>query len=215
MVGQSTSGALRTLAAKLVPPVLVLSIWMALLSWWTAGFTAFTTYSHTLYAAGPLPRAAPSFQIRDQFGVLRDTAAFRGSYLLLQFSYLSCGDVCPLTMAAFHQVHQAFRDRMPGELVLLTVSVDPARDTPDKLFDAWSRYGRPAGWHMAALASPLDEHIQADLERLGVWVSRRGDDDFNHPALAFLLDPDGQVVAVVRATADGRSILAALQENLQ
>jgi protein SCO1/2 len=191
----------------------MLLAWLVVLSWWTSGFTAFTTYSHTLREAGALPRAAPSFRIRDQFGVLRDTSEFRGRYVLLQFSYLSCGDVCPLAMADFHRLYSALRERTPAELVLLTVSFDPARDTTERLFDVWRHHGRPAGWTMASLASPLDEAIQADLRRLGAWVSRRDDSDFNHTAQAFLLDPEGQVVRVLDRPVKSEAMLAMLREN--
>jgi protein SCO1/2 len=193
---------------------LVLLAWLGVLSWWTAGFSAFTTYSHTLQAAGTLPRPAPAFHIRDQFGVLRDTTEFRGRYVLLQFAYLSCGDVCPLTMADFHRVQAGLRERMPDELVLLTVSFDPARDTTQRLFDTWRRHGRPAGWVMAALASPLDDDSQADLRRLGVWVSRRDDFDFNHAALAFLVDPEGRLVRVLQEPGESDRMVAALEERL-
>jgi protein SCO1 len=214
MDGKDTGGALRPLSARLVPPLLVLLAWVGLLFWWTAGFSAFTTYSHTLQAAGPLPRPAPSFRIRDQFGVSRDTADFQGRYVLLQFAYLNCGGVCPLAMADFRRIQAALRERMPAELVLLTVSFDPARDTPARLFDAWRRFGRPAGWLMAALASPLDDGIQADLRRLGVWVSRRDATDFNHSAQAFLLDPEGRVVAVLAMPGNSDRMVAELREWL-
>lgn len=200
--------------AKLIPPLLVLLAWLGVLSSWTAGFSAFTTYSHTLQAAGALPRAAPAFHIRDQFGVLHDTTDFRGRYVLLQFSYLSCGDVCPLTMADFHRVQTALRAHLPDELVLLTVSFDPARDTTQRLFDTWRHHGRPAGWVMAALASPLDDDSQADLRRLGVWVARRDESDFNHAALAFLLDPQGQVVRVLQEPGESDHMVAAVEERL-
>jgi len=179
---------------RIIPPLLIVVAWAGMLSWWTSGFSAFTTFSHTLKAAGPLPRPAPVFHIRDQFGAVHDTDDFGGSYVLLQFSYLSCGDVCPLSMADFQRVQAALQRSMPGELLLLSISFDPDRDTTQRLFDTWRYHGRPTGWYMAALDSPLDDNIQADLQRLGVWVSRRDDSLFNHSAQTFLVSPDGQVV---------------------
>lgn len=214
MDGRDTGGALRQLSARVVPPLAVLVLWAGVLSWWTTGFSAFTTYSHALQAAGPLPRPAPSFRIRDQFGVSHDTTEFRGGYVLLQFIYLSCSGVCPLAIADFHRVQTALEQRMPDELVLLTISFDPARDTTERLLDTWTLFGRPAGWYIAALATPLDDSIQAELSRLGVWVSRRDANDFNHSARAFLLDPAGQVVAVLDTSGDGARMVAALEDWL-
>ncbi len=214
MVSKDTGRKLKRLATRLVLPLLVLAIWVGVLSWWTSGFSAFTTYSHALRAAGPLPRPAPSFRIRDQFGVLRDTADFNGRHVLLQFSYLSCGDVCPLAMADFHRTHAALGSRMPDELVLLTVSFDPVRDTTERLALTWGLHGRPTGWYLAALAEPLDDRIQADLRRLGVWVSRRDDNLFNHSAQAFLLDPEGRVVRVFEGPGNSDRMVAAVEETL-
>ena len=198
----------------LVPPLLMLALWLGVLSWWTSGFSAFTTFSYTLKAAGPLPRATPRFDIRDQFGVARNLGDFRGRYVLLQFTYLSCGDVCPLAMADFYRVHEALAGRQAAELMLLTVSFDPRRDSTERLLASWQHYGRPADWTFAALTAPLDEQSQAELRRLGVWVSRRDGDLYNHSAQAFLIDTAGQVVQVFTGPGNSGAVIAALQERL-
>ena len=202
---------MRPLAKGSILPLLVLAAWLGVLAWWTSGFTAFTTFSNTLRAAGPLPRPAPVFEIRDQFGSVHETSEFHGRYVLLQFSYLHCGDVCPITMAETYRVHDALARSIPGELVLLTISFDPQRDTTERLLETWRHYGRPAGWTMAALAAPLDDESQADLRRLGVFVSRRDDGLFSHSGQAFLLDPHGQVVQVFEGPGNVAAIIGALE----
>lgn len=214
MVCDDPGRKLKSLVRRLVPPLLVVAVWVGVLSWWTSGFSAFTTYSHTLRAAGPLPRPAPSFHIRDQFGVVRDTTDFSGRHILLQFSYLSCGDVCPLSMADFHMTHLALENLMPDELVLLTVSFDPARDTTERLTNMWGLHGRPTGWYLAALTAPLDDGIQADLQSLGVWVSRQDENLFNHSAQSFLLDPEGRVIEVFEGPGNSGRMVAAVEERL-
>lgn len=197
-----------------LPPLLTLAAWLGMLSWWTSGFTAFTTYSYTLDAAGDLPRPTPLIHFRDQFGVVHDTAEYEGSYVLLQFAYLSCGDVCPLTIADSRRIHEALSNRMPSELRMLTVSIDPLRDTEERLFATWLQHGRPAGWTLAALASPLDEDMQAKLRQLGFWVSVRDANFFNHSAQLFLIDPKGRVVQVFEGPDISRQVIAALQDTL-
>jgi cytochrome oxidase Cu insertion factor (SCO1/SenC/PrrC family) len=103
---------------------------------------------------------------------------------------------------------------MSDELLLLTVSFDPVRDTTERLFDTWNHHGRPTGWYLAALASPLDDRIRADLRRLGVWVSPRDDNLFNHSGQAFLLDPEGRVVEVFEGPGNSGRMVAALGERL-
>lgn len=197
-----------------VPPLLMLAAWLGVLAWWTSGFSVFTTFSHTLRVAGPLPRAAPVFQIRDQFGAVHETSEFRGRYVLLQFAYLSCGDACALTLADFYRIHEALSDGMPANVMLLTVSFDPRRDSTERRFDTWRHYGRPASWTFAALTLPLDDRSRSDMRRLGVFVSRRDDGLFNHSAQAFLIDPQGQVVQVFVGPGNGDTMIAALKDRL-
>jgi protein SCO1 len=198
------------------PPLLMLAAWLGVLFWWTAGFSAFTTFSYTLGAAGELPRAAPSFRIRDHLGIVHNTRDFAGRYVLLQFSYLNCSDVCPLTMATFQQTREALEGKIPSDsLLLLTVSVDPEHDGTERLHSMWKLHGRHNDWIMAVLAVPLDDAIRANLRRLGVWVSRRGDSDFNHSASAFLIDPDGRVVQVFNGVGSSREIVAAIEDRLR
>lgn len=206
---------MKALTRRIIPPLLMLVVWFGLLFWWTSGFSAFTTFSAALRAAGELPRTSPAFEIRDQFGVAHDTSEFGGKYVILQFSYLGCGDVCPLVMVDFHRIQHALANKMPGELLLLTISFDPARDSTERLFDMWNLHGRADGWYLAALTSPLNDSIQADLRRLGVWIQRQDDGSFSHSAQAFLLDPEGQVVQVFEGPGYGDKVIAAIKERLQ
>ena len=215
MVCKNTRWVVKALTRSIVPPLAMLAMWFGLLFWWTSGFSAFTTFSSALQAAGPLPRTSPAFEVRDQFGVTHNTREFGGKYVMLQFSYLSCGDVCPLVMGDFHRIHHALANRMPDELLLLTVSFDPLRDSTERLDSMWNHHGQPEGWYLMALTSALDDRIQADLRSLGVWIERRDDGTFNHSAQAFLLDPQGQVVQVFEGPAYAGKVIAAIEERLQ
>jgi len=57
---------------------------------------------------------------------------FKGKVVMLFFGYASCPDICPTTMAQLAQVMQNLgSDANRARIVF--VSVDPHRDTPDKL----------------------------------------------------------------------------------
>lgn len=62
--------------------------------------------------------------------VTQDT--FKGKTILMFFGYASCPDVCPTTMAQLSQVMQNLGEDAQNVRILF-VSVDPHRDTPDKL----------------------------------------------------------------------------------
>jgi protein SCO1/2 len=58
--------------------------------------------------------------------------ALRGKVVLLYFGYSSCPDVCPTTMAQLAQVMKNLGPEAADARIVF-ISVDPHRDTPDKL----------------------------------------------------------------------------------
>ncbi len=58
--------------------------------------------------------------------------AFKGKTVLLFFGYASCPDICPTTMVQLAQVVKNLGQQAPDAQILF-ISVDPHRDTPDKL----------------------------------------------------------------------------------
>ena len=119
-------------------------------------------------------------------------------------------------MATFQFTREALAGNVPEEsLLLLTVSVDPEHDGTERLHTMWKLHGHHDDWIMAALVAPLDDATRAKLRRLGVWVSRRGDSDFNHTASAFLIDPDGNVVQVFDGVGSSREIVAAIEGRIR
>ena len=80
------------------------------------------------------PRALPEFELLDHRGEPFTPQSFRGHWTLVFFGFTHCPDICPTTMA--------FLNRFIGELEglpeqedtrVVMVSVDPARDTPERL----------------------------------------------------------------------------------
>lgn len=80
------------------------------------------------------PRALPDFALVDHRGEPFTGASLEGQWTLVFFGFTYCPDICPTTMA--------FLARFMGELEglpehadtrVVMVSVDPARDTPERL----------------------------------------------------------------------------------
>ncbi|MFZ9993967.1 MAG: SCO family protein [Steroidobacteraceae bacterium] len=70
--------------------------------------------------------------IPDTSGVLREIKEFRGQVALVFFGFASCPDVCPTTLFRLREVRDALGDQAGGLQVIL-VTVDPERDTPERL----------------------------------------------------------------------------------
>ncbi|HEX4586000.1 MAG TPA: SCO family protein [Burkholderiaceae bacterium] len=75
-----------------------------------------------------------SFDLIDHAGRRRTDAEFRGKFLLLYFGYIHCPDACPTDLAA---IASAINRLGPsGDAVQpLFISVDPQRDTVERLAD--------------------------------------------------------------------------------
>ena len=91
----------------------------------------------------PLPDDFPALQFElhtqaDQTLTERD---FEGQVTLMFFGYLSCPDVCPATMAKLRDALAALPDAEAQRVSVLFVSVDPARDTPERLSAYAAHFG--------------------------------------------------------------------------
>ena len=59
-----------------------------------------------------------------------------GSYYLIYFGYALCPDICPTTLQYLSKVHRHLNNSEQGKSINLKtvfVSVDPKRDTPQKI----------------------------------------------------------------------------------
>jgi protein SCO1/2 len=184
----------------------------AVVGWWTHGFRAFTTDSAALVAAGPLPRPAPPLAFTATTGGRDSLAAYQGRYVLLTFMYLHCPDVCHLVTARLHGAIATLQGNLvPGRLVFLSVSLDPARDDPAAIAGHWSAMGAGPGWVAGALATDAGRLPEPALRRLGVWLTHGPGGRINHSASSFLIDPAGNVVAVFRPEVTADSLVTALR----
>jgi protein SCO1/2 len=75
---------------------------------------------------------AANFTLTDQFGQPRSLADFRGKVVSLFFGFTHCPDICPTHLARQAEVMRQLGPRA-SDVVVLFVSLDPERDTPEAL----------------------------------------------------------------------------------
>jgi protein SCO1/2 len=148
----------------------------------------------------PQPRALDAFELVDETGARFVPRDFTGRWSFLYFGYTYCPDVCPLTLVELGEVKKKLAERTPGAAAsFYFVSVDPDRDTPDRLreyvtyFDPEFRglTGDPA--QIAALAHAVGAvyFVQPGQSEKSYLVS--------HSSNIALLDPSGGLRAVFTA----------------
>ena len=102
-------------------------------------------------AAAPMPvgQAVPDFTLTDQAHARVSLSQLRGKVVALNFIYTSCAlpQFCYRLANHFNVVQRRFQARMGRDLVLLTVTFDPARDTPERLAEYAAQWkADPSRW---------------------------------------------------------------------
>ena len=189
----------------------VLGVGGSLLSAWTLGFSAFTSYSYALIKAGPLPRPAPDISFVDQFGDERDLASLRGRHVLLHVFYGSCVTICPIVIEELRELYSGFSAAQRSKIVILSISVDSLRDTTERLLDLWRQVGAFDGWVMA---QPSGASFDRVTKEFGIWVFAKTDGTINHSADLFLIDRGGRIVRVFSPQANNDRIRRDLESYL-
>ena len=102
--------------------------------------------------------AVPDFTLTDQARTRVSFPQLRGKVVALNFIYTSCvlPQFCYRLANHLAVVHKRFSARMGRDLVLLTITFDPGRDTPERLAEYARQWNaEPATWHF--LTGSTDE----------------------------------------------------------
>lgn len=144
------------------------------------------------------PRDPGPFQLVDHHGAPFDRARLQDGWTLWFFGFTHCPDVCPMTLATLNQVDRKLAEAGAARPRVVMLSVDPARDTPEKLA-TYVPFFNPAFVGLTGSAGEIHQLT----ERLGIivrYVPLKGDDyTVDHSASLLLTGPDGLVRAVFTA----------------
>ena len=147
----------------------------------------------TPLAAG---QAVPDFTLTDQRGARVSLSQFRGKVVALNFIYTSCvlPQFCYRLANQFNVVQKRLQARMVKDLVLLTVTFDPARDTPERMAEYARQWSADrSAWRF--LTGGVDE-VKEVCRRFG--VDAFADEGLiSHSTRTVLIDRRGTVAASI------------------
>ena len=103
--------------------------------------------------------------------------------VVMDFIYTTCTTVCPVISAVFGQVQEKLGDQLGDDVVLVSVSVDPVRDTPQRLKAYAATHKARPGWIWLTGGK---RNMDKVLDGLGAYTPNFE----NHPAM--VLVGDGQ-----------------------
>lgn len=129
-------------------------------------------------------------------GVPWDWSKLRGRWSWVYFGYGNCPDVCPTALSNLAANHRALL--APQAVQVVFVSVDPDRDRPEKLRD-YVRFYDPSFMGLSGTRANVDAVTKAFGATYVIDKPATAGADFNYPVshtnLAFVLNPEGQLVA--------------------
>jgi len=131
--------------------------------------------------------------VEDQSGMITGLDRYQGNPVLITMFYTSCPHVCPMLVSTIKLTESKLSDEERASLRVLTISIDPERDTPEKMLDTFQRHGVDTSrWSMVR---PQPDDLRTITGVFGVRYKQLPDGEFNHTARIVLLDRDGTQLA--------------------
>lgn len=166
----------------------------------------------------PAPVAArkgmliPDVEVLDQHGneLHFYSDLIKGKTVAINFIFTNCTTICPPLAATFARLQKEMGDKIGKDVHLISISVDPLTDTPERL-KAWgAKFKAGAGW---TFVTGEKQEMDKLLNALGAAVSKRED---HTPAMIIGNDANGvwtrtyglakinQIVGVINDVIAGR-----------
>jgi cytochrome oxidase Cu insertion factor (SCO1/SenC/PrrC family) len=129
----------------------------------------------TKVSSGEFPKMnIPDVELLDQDGrkIHFYTDLVKGRTVAINFIFTTCTTICPPLGATFARVQKELGDKVGRDVRFISISVDPATDTPERL-KAWgAKFHAGDGWTFVTGNKPqVDELLRA----LGASSARRED----------------------------------------
>ena len=124
--------------------------------------------------AGAVRISIPDVKLFDQDGrqVLFYSDLVKGRVVAINFIFTTCTTICPPLAATFSKLQSLMGDRVGKDLHLISISVDPVTDTPERL-KAWGdKFGRKAGW---TFVTGRKQEVDTLLRALSAYSARKED----------------------------------------
>ncbi|MGC8855632.1 MAG: SCO family protein [Anaerolineae bacterium] len=139
------------------------------------------------------PLSAPPIALNKADGQPFHLAGLKGKITLLFFGYTSCPDVCPTTLAELQQAISMLKDVEQTSVEVVFISVDPDRDTPQRVQDYVSHFN-PAFIGLSGSLADLEPIWQAyGIYRQIEQTGSASGYTVSHTARIFLIDQDGNL----------------------
>lgn len=187
-----SSGTLRSLAFTIAILAIALSAFAAA----TSGFKALTSDGIRRVELQRQPRSLPQLLLVDEQSRELSLSSYGAAASKVTFAtliYVRCQTICRTSAAGQSWLQHAIQVKsLQDKVRLLTLSFDPANDTPQVMAAHARRMDAyPAIWRFATLRDPAD--LPTLLNTFGIVVLPDGLGGYSHNAALFLIDQNGKL----------------------
>ena len=141
--------------------------------------------------------AAPAVSLIDQSGRPLHLESFRGRPLIVTFAFAHCSTVCPAAVADVVAARRVLDDAHP---VVLIITLDPWRDTPDRLQSI------AESWNLTTDAYVVSGPPDVVERALNAWrvprTRNQKTGDIVHPRMVYVVGANGRITYVVSGGAE-------------
>lgn len=152
----------------------------------------------------------PDATVFDQHGRKLNfyTDLVKGKTVAINFIFTTCTTICPPLSATFRKVQQELGQRAGRDIEMISISVDPTTDTPERLKSFADKFGAGPGWTFVTGGKP---EINRLLTALGSYTG----DKVNHTPMILVgnaaagywtrtygLSPATSIVALIKEASE-------------
>ena len=155
------------------------------------------------------------FELTNQRGERMRLSDLAGNAVLLFFGYTHCPDICPATLARMREVKAALLPEDAARFTGVFISVDPARDTPQRL-GRYIEFFDPGFVGLTGGEGELATVAHRYGARFAIPEGQPEDGYLmSHSTFGYLIDPIGHVRALYRGEEPVEAIVANVRAVLE
>jgi len=164
------------------------------------------------YQASSDADCLPAVSLVDQNGNRVSLASFKGKPVLIDFVYTSCPGPCSVLTSKLVSVAQDLGPRLGKQVQMISITLDPERDSPKVLKEyAWRLGANRPGW---LFLTGTPQEIDQVLAPFKVRRMKEADGSVTHMETLFLLGPDGRQRRIYNGVEVKPAVMSAEAEQL-
>ena len=134
---------------------------------------------------------------------------------MFYIGYASCPDVCPTALAVAAQAIKRLPEAEQPRVTGLFISVDPDRDTPEKLA-SYARFFHPGFRGATGSKAQIDQVVRqyGAYYQISKLENSAMDYAVDHSSRLYLIDPDGTLIAALPHTISPDELASRLESLL-